>query len=74
MTPNLAWKQVAFTQSCRRTSSAPGVAEIAARAALTRPRSSRSLRSAARSSASRESSGSPVVISRRLNCRVGVAS
>lgn len=55
------------------TSSARGAAEIAARAALTRPRSSRNLRSAARPSASRESSGNPLVISRRLNCRAGVA-
>ncbi len=46
--------------------------ETAPRAACTRPRRSRSLRSGSRSSASRESSGRPLVISRSLNCRVGI--
>jgi hypothetical protein len=40
---------------------------MAARAALTRPRRSRSLRSAARSFASRESSGRPLVVSQTVN-------
>jgi len=51
----------------------PGVVATTARAAFTRARRSRSCRVAARWSASRESSGRPLVISRRLNCRVGVA-
>jgi len=55
--PNLEWKRAAFFQSLARIAASPGVAPATALATFTRARVSLSLRSADRSSASRESSG-----------------
>ncbi len=76
MIPYRAQNPAAFRQSLARVSASPGVLATTALAAFTRPRRSLSLRSPARSSASRQSSGRPLVNSITVNRRVdfGISS
>lgn len=69
MIPNLAQKRVVFSKSPASNSNNPGVLAIIALATLTRSRRSWRRRSSARSSASLESSGRPLAVSRRLTLR-----
>ncbi len=67
VTPNRAQNIAALRGSEARITASPGVAAITALARFTRPQRSRRWRSASRSSASRESSGRPLVTSRSEN-------